>query len=525
MDTSLRILIVEDSENDTLLMLRELRCRGYEPIHERVESLEAMETALKDADARGEPWEVVVSDYYMPRFQALDALKVLQRLGYDLPFVVVSGKVGEEAAVETMRGGAHDYVTKDNMARLAPLIERETREAAVRRKSEKAEGQLRQSVDALIAIYEASQLLSSTLESEEIGARLLKIMQRISSLSTAVISMPDERGQLQVWRSIGLESLWSRVRYEPEAQAKLYEVLESGEYRLLQLRHPTRSKEFLSTLYLPLRIRERTLGVLEVYGATTLGNSSMVETEILISLASKAASALENARLYGELSEREGRLQELVGKLITTQEEERRRVAYEVHDGLTQVAVAAYQHLQAFTRHHPDGSLQGQEMLDKAVELIRHTIEESRRVIADLRPTALDDFGLVVALRLQADALREEGWDVVYEEKVGDERLPATVETALYRLAREALTNVRKHAETDKLQIEVGRDEHSAWLKVQDWGKGFDPAELSAVGPGERIGVSGMRERAALIGGELEIHSEGGLGTSVTVRVPLQMSE
>jgi signal transduction histidine kinase len=505
-------------------MLRELRRRDYEPVYERVESPEAMETALKDADQRGEPWEVVLADYYMPRFQALDALKLLQRLEYDLPFIVVSGRVGEEAALEAMRAGAHDYVTKDNMTRLAPLIERETREAKVRREREKAEGQLRQSVDALIAIYEASQLLSSTLESEEIGARLLKIMQRISSLSTAVISMPDERGHLQVWRAIGLESLWSRARYTPEAQAALYQVLGSGEHRLLQLRHPTNSEEVLSTLYLPLRIRERTLGVLEVYGSTTLTNSSMVETEILISLASKAASALENARLYGELSEREGRLQELVGKLITTQEEERRRVAYEVHDGLTQVAVAAYQHLQAFTRRHPDGSLHGQEMLDRGVELVRHTVEESRRVIADLRPTALDDFGLPVALRLQAEALREEGWDVVYEERVGDKRLPATVEIALYRVAREALTNVRKHAETDKLRIEVGRDEHSAWLTVQDWGKGFDPAELSAEGPGERIGVSGMRERASLIGGELAINSESDSGTTVTVRVPLQMS-
>lgn len=526
MGTPLRILIVEDSVNDTVLLLGELRRGGYEPLHERVDTPEEMEAALKSAEARGEPWEVVVSDYYMPCFLASDALELLQRLNYDLPFIVVSGRVDEEVAVAAMRAGAHDYITKENMARLSPVIERELREAKVRRERRRAEEQLRQSVDALIAIYEASQLLSSTLESEEIGIQLLKIMQRISSLSTAVISTPNEHGELQVWRAIGLESLWSRVRYTPEAQTALYEVLESGEHQLLQLQHPTRTGEALSTLYLPLRIRERTLGVLEVYGPRTLtNNNGIVETQILISLTSKAASALENARLYGELAKRESQLQELVGKLITTQEEERRRIAYEVHDGLTQVAVAAYQHLYAFTQHHPPGSLQNQELLDKAVELIRHTVEESRRVIANLRPTTLDDFGLSAAIRLQVENLRQEGWDVIYEESVGDERLPATVETALYRITQEALTNVRKHAQTDRVYVGFGREGQTARLNVRDWGKGFDPAELNAEGPGERVGVSGMRERAALVGGELEVRSQRGLGTSITVRVPLSEPE
>ena len=383
----------------------------------------------------------------------------------------------------------------------------------------KAEEELRQSVDALLAIYEASQLLSSTLESEEIGTRLLKIMQRISSLTTAVISMPDENGDLRVWRAIGFESLWSRVRYTPEAQDALHEVLGTGEHKLLELSHPIRKEESLSTLYLPLRIRERTLGILEVYGPDNLSNGQMVE--ILISLASKAASALENARLYGKLAEREQRLQELVGKLITAQEEERSRVAYDVHDRLTQMAVAAYQHLQAFSSYQRPGTTGDQELLDKATELIRQTVVESRQVIAGLRPTELDDFGLAASIRQQVDILRKDGWDIIYKEALGGRRLPRPIETALYRVVQEALFNVRKHAGTLRIQIDLGYEGGHVGLWVRDWGQGFNQAGLAAEGPGERVGVSGMRERVALLGGHFDIQTAEGTGTLVSALVPL----
>ena len=381
-----------------------------------------------------------------------------------------------------------------------------------------AEDQLRHSVDALLAIYEASQLLSSTLEFEEIVTRLLKIMRRISTLTTAVISVPAEDGRLKVWRAIGFESLWSRARYTPEAQRALYEVLRSGEHRLIELRHPENREEKLSTLYLPLRIHEHTLGVLEVYGPDDLTEGRMVE--ILISLASKAASALENARLYGELAEREKQLQDLVGKLFTAQEEERRRIAYEVHDDLTQIAVAAYQHLQAYAAL-PEGAPGRRELLEQVIEMVHKTISESRRVIAELRPTELDDFGLAASIRLRVEALREEGWDVSYDENLGGERLPPTVETALYRVVQEALTNVRKHAGTNKVRIGLWREGDDVVLRVRDWGCGFEPGALVGEGPGERVGVSGMRERLTLLGGRFDLLSRRGWGTAITARVPV----
>ncbi|HKH12434.1 MAG TPA: PAS domain S-box protein [Rubrobacter sp.] len=140
-----RLLLVEDSENDAMLLLRGLRRGGYEPIHEQVCTPEEMERALEEAAARGEPYEVVISDYYMPRFKAPEALALLRRLGHDVPFIVVSGKIGEDAAVEIMKAGANDYLTKENMARLCPAIGRELKEAGVRRDRERAEEALARS--------------------------------------------------------------------------------------------------------------------------------------------------------------------------------------------------------------------------------------------------------------------------------------------------------------------------------------------------------------------------------------------
>src|SRR5438045_1331658 len=126
-------------------------------------------------------------------------------------------------------------------------------------------------------------------------------------------------------------------------------------------------------------------------------------------------------------------------------EEERHHVAYELHDGLAQVAASAHQHLQAFASHYRPRSLSARRELDRALELAQLSVKEARRLIAGLRPTVLDDFGLATALRLQVEAYRADGWMVTYDETLGPERLPPTLETTLFSVAQEALTNVRKH--------------------------------------------------------------------------------
>jgi signal transduction histidine kinase len=363
--------------------------------------------------------------------------------------------------------------------------------------------------------------LSSSLKREEIGSSLLGIVERVSGTTAAVINLSDDRRRLRAWRTIGPESLLASIRDDSETSTARQAAFEGEEERLLEMESPDPQEKRLTGLFLPLRVHDRVIGVLEVYGPRHLAESWAVET--FASVANQAASALENAQLYEELAEHRRRLQDLVGKLVTAQEEERRRVAYEVHDGLAQVAAAAYQHLQNFAANNPPSSTHSEEELNQALGMLQQTVEEARNVVADLRPTVLDDFGLPTALRLQVGRLSDEGIRASYEETLGGERLPEAVETALFRVAQEALTNVRKHARADWVHVALERHDQTVRIQVRDWGRGFVPdGATDRAGPGERVGLFSMRERVALLGGRFEIRSEPGAGTVVVAEVPLQ---
>ena len=140
MGKPLRVLIVEDSEDDAILLLRELKRGGYDPIFERVDTPAAMIEVLEK-----QTWDILISDYSMPHFSAPEALKLLHKSGLDLPFIILSGKIGEDTAVAAMKAGAHDYIMKDNMARLIPAIERELQEVKMRREHKLAEEALQES--------------------------------------------------------------------------------------------------------------------------------------------------------------------------------------------------------------------------------------------------------------------------------------------------------------------------------------------------------------------------------------------
>jgi PAS domain S-box-containing protein len=144
MSKPLRVLIVEDSRFDARVLLEELEIGGYKPEYELVDTPEAMRDALT-----GKQWDIVISDYVMPNFSGLDAIRILQKSGLDIPIIIVSGNIGEDIAVGAMKAGAHDYLIKGNLARLIPAIERELSEAEGRRERKHAEAELKSTKEKL----------------------------------------------------------------------------------------------------------------------------------------------------------------------------------------------------------------------------------------------------------------------------------------------------------------------------------------------------------------------------------------
>ncbi|CAN5824377.1 hypothetical protein BH20ACT11_BH20ACT11_02110 [soil metagenome] len=394
----------------------------------------------------------------------------------------------------------------------------------------RTESKLRQSLDSLVALYEAGQIFGASLRREEVGAKSLEIVERVSEPVAAILTLRDDRGGWRVWLTTGPEDSWRQAREEPESRAARHEVIREQERRSFGLRSPGTAESPIEGLpprglHLPLFARARLIGILEIYGSESLSRKETVET--LASLANQTASALESARLYEELTEREQRLEELVGRLLAAQEEERRRVAYEIHDGLTQSMVAAYQYLQNFADDHTPASDRGRDDLEEVIGLVRQTVAEARGVIADLRPTILDDLGLSAAISHQLERLISEGWVVEYEERLGQERLPAAAEVAMFRIAQEALTNARKHSGGLRARVILRCLNGAVRLRVRDWGAGFRTIDAmnevcpNGAGAGEKVGLSSMRERALLLGGNLEVHSKLGAGTLVVAEMPL----
>ncbi|UCD90799.1 MAG: PAS domain S-box protein [Desulfobacterales bacterium] len=152
MSKSIRVLFVDDSDDDVMLLTKALKKGGYLPSYKQVDTADAMSDTLDS-----QTWDVILCDYAMPKFSAFSALNLYKKKGLDLPFIIVSGTITDETAVEAMKAGAHDYIIKDNLARLCPAIEREIREAKVRKERRQAESQLKKSEDKYRTLFQDSR--------------------------------------------------------------------------------------------------------------------------------------------------------------------------------------------------------------------------------------------------------------------------------------------------------------------------------------------------------------------------------
>jgi len=262
-------------------------------------------------------------------------------------------------------------------------------------------------------------------------------------------------------------------------------------------------------LWVPLVVRGRAIGVIAAHDK--LGPDvrfSDTDLRLAETFASRAAVAVD-------LSERIAR--DALRRVVDAQELERRRLARELHDETGQALTSILLGLKPLEEALEDHA--SQAAVAELRELVVSTLQDVRRLAVELRPKALDDFGLAAALERLTQSFQEQtGIEVDLETTLGDERLPAEVETALYRIVQEALTNVVKHARARRVSLVLQRTGGSVSVVIEDDGTGFDPAALDDQG----LGLAGMRERVALLDGRLEVESSHGVGTTLRVEVPLR---
>lgn len=346
--------MLEDNEADAELVGHTLRRGGLVFSSDRVDTRADFIRALERA-----PPDLILSDYSLPSFDGYAALASAQEICPDVPFIFVTGTLGEEVAIETLKQGATDYVLKHRLSRLVPSVQRALREAAERRERRRAEEQLRESHQQLRA--------------------------------------------------------------------------------------------------------------LSVY--------------------------LQHVR-----------------------EEERIRIAREVHDELGQALTGLKLQLTWLGGRLPKGLKSLQERTRLMSERIDETIQSVRRIATELRPAVLDTAGLLPALEWQAHQFEEQtGIQCQFFSAVQETAWDQELNTAFFRIFQETLTNVMRHADATRVQVRFTESHDFLVLDVQDNGRGITEAEMHQT---KSIGLLGMRERAALLGGEIRLHGESGQGTTVTVRIP-----
>ncbi len=479
----LRVLMLEDAPADAELALAALAGAGFECKAQVADGRESFERLFAP-----QRHDLVIADYSLPGYTGLDALALVRGADALLPFILLSGALGEERAVDALRAGATDFVLKGNLRRLAPTVARALEESRVRRQHRTTQQALELSERRYRAIVEdQSEMIIRMLPDSTVTfvnrayCRYVGLSQDQVVGRVLLDSMPaDERD--------GLQRTFARITpASPAHECDLQMADASGAARWTHW------------------------AVRGVFGA----NGALAEIQAVCRDVTELRGAMD------QLATARERLQRLSRRLLEVQEAERKHLARELHDDIGQSLTALKLNLEALQRGHDGAALAAR--VQEALDTTRHTIERVRQLSLNLRPLQLDDLGLAAALRSHLDRQAALGQLAPHVEILEvPVRLPPEVETACFRVAQEAINNIVRHARAGNVWLRLCVAGGRLELSVRDDGAGFDvEAAQRRAASGVSLGVVSMEERVALAGGTFRIQSAPGQGTVVVASFPV----
>ena len=369
----------------------------------------------------------------------------------------------------------------------------------------------------LESLNEIGNALASEIELEPLLELVARRLRELVSARMVLIALPADPLTLQIAAADGEGARQLLGTSLDLGGSKVGRVLERGRSERVDVllddpevdQAVTRRAGVLSGLYVPLVVGGRAIGVVMAHDkAGPDRRFADDDLRVAETLAARAAIAVD-------LSQRVSR--DAVRRVVDAQEAERKRLARELHDETGQALTSILLGLKPL-----EGAVDSDDAraaVESVRELVVETLQNVRRLAVELRPSALDDFGLVPALeRLVATFSEHTGTPVDLVAHIGDERLPPEVETTLYRIVQEGLTNAARHAEARTVSISVTRSPTAVVAVVEDDGRGFDQGSVRE----NALGLVGVRERTALLGGRVRIETAPGSGTTLVAEIPLR---
>ncbi len=424
-------------------------------------------------------------------------------------------------------------LARANEARLAAQEEALAIQAKSRRETEQLNRELQTAVHELTLLFDLSRSLSATLDRDVLlNQAMHQICDSLPYIQTALVILRTQPDQpLRCFTHAGYDKL-------PTPGTPQCDVGQQLVAYTLQTGRPTLMADGLLEPILPdhgIALHTLTSGG-DWYVGIPLGESgglagglvlgiqpnmsvlSQRDVALLETVGSQLSIAIENATRYGEAQARETLRGELLHQVVSAQESERQRIARELHDGTGQALTALGLGFAAASENMRHNPTLAAAQLAELKTMSTQALQELRDLIVDLRPSLLDDLGLVPALQSQVQSFTQRtGVQADFVLNGRRQRVQPEIETIVYRIAQEALTNVTKHAQARRVTVQIGFDEHELHLEVRDDGRGFDAAN----GRRQVWGLLGMQERVALVGGSCVVQSQPGQGTAVQVTIPI----
>lgn len=416
---------------------------------------------------------------------------------------------------------------RDEIGQLGSAFNSMTKELARQR------DELVSRTEDLSTLNSISTMVSQSLELEEVLAKALqKVLEVTKTQAGCVFLLGPTGNSLEMKSRINLPSVFDcRESGSSETPCACHQALRWGETQLVDdvsqcpvLNEDAVAKNSINCFVsIPLKSTRRVLGVMNV---ASTGDRYFTESDfrLLDSIGYHVGLAIDNSILYEEARQKEELRGQLLDGVISAQEEERKRIARELHDEYGQTLTGLIWSIESVEHLASAEQSQLKEKLQNAKSIASHALEVMRRLTFDLRPPALDDLGLTAAIRSYAQThLEAVGVHVDLETEGLGRRLSSSVEIALFRIVQEAVHNVAKHAEAQTVRIQLALKDDNITAVVEDDGKGFDVDVVFKPGGKARpLGLLGIRERAALLSGTVDVESKAGEGTRLTVVIPIE---